>query len=45
MKNPASPMDTLSGEFVKYILSRDGQAQAKAGGIHVIATLALSLPP
>jgi phosphate transport system substrate-binding protein len=36
MKNPASPMDTLSGEFVKYILSRDGQAQAKAGGYYPI---------
>ncbi|GLI95362.1 PstS family phosphate ABC transporter substrate-binding protein [Methylocystis echinoides] len=36
LKNPKSPLDTLSGEFVKYILSRDGQMQAKKGGYYPI---------
>ncbi|MGJ0506246.1 MAG: PstS family phosphate ABC transporter substrate-binding protein [Methylocystis sp.] len=36
LKNPKSPLDTLPGEFVKYILSRDGQAQAKRGGYYPI---------
>lgn len=36
MKNPKIPLDTLSGEFVKYILSRDGQAQARQGGFYPI---------
>ena len=36
LKNPKSPLDTLSGEFVKYILSRDGQTQAKRGGYYPI---------
>jgi phosphate transport system substrate-binding protein len=36
LKNPKAPIDTLSGEFVRYILSRDGQAQAKKGGYYPI---------
>lgn len=36
LKDPKAPIDTLSGEFVKYILSRDGQAQAKQGGYYPI---------
>lgn len=36
LKNPKSPMDSLSGEFVKYVLSRDGQSQAKQGGYYPI---------
>jgi phosphate transport system substrate-binding protein len=36
LKDPKSPLDTLSGEFVKYILSRDGQTQAKKGGYYPI---------
>lgn len=36
LKNPKTPLDTISGEFVKYILSSDGQAQAKHGGYYPI---------
>lgn len=36
LKDPKTPIDTLSGEFVKYILSRDGQTQAKRGGYYPI---------
>lgn len=36
LKDPKAPIDTLSGEFVKYVLSRDGQAQAKQGGYYPI---------
>ena len=36
LKDPKKPMDTLSGEFVKYVLSRDGQMQAKKGGYYPI---------
>jgi phosphate transport system substrate-binding protein len=36
LKNPKAPLDMLSGEFLKYILSRDGQAQAKKGGYYPI---------
>lgn len=36
LKDPKKPMDTLSGEFVKYVLSRDGQLQAKKGGYYPI---------
>jgi phosphate transport system substrate-binding protein len=36
LKDPKAPMDTLSAEFVKYILSRDGQMQAKKGGYYPI---------
>lgn len=36
LKDPKAPIDSLSGEFVKYILSSDGQAQAKNGGYYPI---------
>ncbi|MGD9543300.1 MAG: PstS family phosphate ABC transporter substrate-binding protein [Methylocystis sp.] len=36
LKDPRKPMDALSGEFVKYVLSRDGQMQAKQGGYYPI---------
>lgn len=36
LKDPKAPIDALSGEFVKYILSSDGQAQAKKGGYYPI---------
>jgi phosphate transport system substrate-binding protein len=36
LKDPKTPIDTLSGEFVKYVLSRDGQSQAKKGGYYPI---------
>jgi phosphate transport system substrate-binding protein len=36
LKDPKTALDTLSGEFVKYILSRDGQSQAKKGGYYPI---------
>jgi phosphate transport system substrate-binding protein len=36
LKDPKAALDTLSAEFVKYILSRDGQTQAKKGGYYPI---------
>ncbi|MEF3365740.1 phosphate ABC transporter substrate-binding protein [Methylocystis sp. 9N] len=36
LKDPKKPIDTLSGEFVKYVLSKDGQTQAKRGGYYPI---------
>ncbi|WP_041926778.1 PstS family phosphate ABC transporter substrate-binding protein [Methylocystis sp. SC2] len=36
LKDPKKPIDTLSGEFVTYVLSRDGQTQAKKGGYYPI---------
>ena len=36
LKDPKAPIDSLSGEFVKYVLSSDGQAQAKNGGYYPI---------
>ncbi len=36
LKNPKKPIDPLSGEFVKYVLSRDGQMQAKKGGYYPV---------
>ncbi|QGM98594.1 PstS family phosphate ABC transporter substrate-binding protein [Methylocystis parvus] len=36
LKDPKTPIDTLSGEFVKYVLSKDGQSQAKKGGYYPI---------
>ncbi len=36
LKDPKKPIDTLSGEFVKYVLSKDGQTQAKKGGYYPI---------
>ncbi len=36
LKDPKKPIDTLSGEFVKYVLSKEGQTQAKKGGYYPI---------
>ena len=36
LKNPREPLDSLAGEFVKYVLSKDGQTQAKRGGYYPI---------
>jgi len=36
LKDPKTPMNSLSGEFVKYVLSKDGQSQAKKGGYYPI---------
>ncbi|MBG0798399.1 phosphate ABC transporter substrate-binding protein [Methylocystis sp. L43] len=36
LKDPKKPIDALSGEFVTYMLSRDGQMQAKKGGYYPI---------
>lgn len=36
LKDPKKPIDSLSGEFVKYVLSKDGQMQAKKGGYYPI---------
>jgi phosphate transport system substrate-binding protein len=36
LKDPKKPIDALSGEFVKYVLSKDGQTQAKKGGYYPI---------
>lgn len=36
LKDPKKPIDMLSGEFVKYVLSKDGQTQAKKGGYYPI---------
>ena len=35
-KKPNEPLDPLRAEFVKYILSRDGQAQTGRGGYYPI---------
>lgn len=35
-KNPNQPLDTLSAEFIKYVVSKDGQAQTEAGGFYRI---------
>lgn len=32
LKDPKAPFDSLAGEFIKYVLSREGQLQAKNGG-------------
>lgn len=32
LKDPKAPFDTLAGEFIKYVLSKEGQLQAKNGG-------------
>lgn len=32
LKDPKAAFDTLAGEFVKYVLSKEGQLQAKKGG-------------
>lgn len=36
LKDPKAPMEALSAEFVKYVLSKDGQTQAKKGGYYPI---------
>lgn len=36
LKDPKAPLDNLSGEFVKYVLSKDGQTHAKQGGYYPI---------
>lgn len=36
LKDPKTPIDTLSGEFVRYVLSKDGQSQARKGGYYPI---------
>jgi len=35
-KKPNEPLDSVRGEFVKYILSREGQAQTEKGGYYPI---------
>lgn len=35
-KRPDQPLDALRGEFIKYILSRDGQTQTEVGGFYPI---------
>jgi phosphate transport system substrate-binding protein len=35
-KKPDQPLDALRGEFIKYILSREGQTQAEKGGFYPI---------
>jgi phosphate transport system substrate-binding protein len=35
-KKPDQPLDALRGEFIKYILSRDGQTQTEKGGVYTI---------
>jgi phosphate transport system substrate-binding protein len=36
IKDPNGTIDSLSGEFVKYVFSSDGQAQVKNGGYYPI---------
>jgi phosphate transport system substrate-binding protein len=33
-KKPNQPLDPLRGEFIKYVLSKDGQAQTEASGFY-----------
>ncbi len=35
-KKPGEPLDALRGEFIKYILSKDGQIQTEKGGYYPI---------
>jgi phosphate transport system substrate-binding protein len=35
-KNPNEPLDTLRAEFIRYILSKDGQTQTEKGGFFPI---------
>jgi hypothetical protein len=35
-KKPDQPLDPLRGEFIKYILSRDGQTQTEKGGFYSV---------
>jgi phosphate transport system substrate-binding protein len=36
-KKPDQPLDALRGEFIKYILSKDGQTQTELGGFYPIS--------
>jgi ABC-type phosphate transport system substrate-binding protein len=36
MKNPSAPLDPAIGEFIKFVLSRDGQSLAAAGHYYPI---------
>jgi len=33
-KKPDAPLDPLRREFIKYILSKDGQTETEAGGFY-----------
>jgi phosphate transport system substrate-binding protein len=35
-KKPDQPLDALRGEFIKYLLSRDGQTQTEVGGFYPV---------
>ena len=35
-KKPGEPLDPLRAEFIKYILSKDGQTQTEKGGFYSI---------
>jgi phosphate transport system substrate-binding protein len=35
-KKPDQPLDALRAEFIKYILSKDGQTQTEKGGFYPI---------
>jgi phosphate transport system substrate-binding protein len=35
-KKPTQPLDPLRAEFIKYILSKDGQTQTEKGGFYPI---------
>ena len=35
-KKPGEPIDALTGEFIKYVLSKDGQTQTERGGYYPI---------
>jgi len=35
-KKPDEPLDALRSEFIKYILSKDGQTQTEKGGYYPI---------
>jgi phosphate transport system substrate-binding protein len=37
-KNPHQPLDPLQAEFIKYILSKDGQTQTEKGGFYPITS-------
>jgi phosphate transport system substrate-binding protein len=37
-KNPNEPLDPLRAEFIKYILSKDGQTQTEKGGFFPITS-------
>jgi len=36
MKDSKTPFDTLSGEFLKYVLPKKGQTQARKGGYYPV---------